>query len=250
MTIGDEFGKKATDAAAKAVGQAKILSEMTKRNSLISDEEQRIVIFYQQLGKRYYEIHVYDYEETFAEIIASITTSKQRIQQYSQEILDLKGVSRCGECGTEIPPGAAFCSVCGTKTSVDTCSGRKCRKCGEAADEGMHFCSFCGNPLDDSIEFSPEMPSGESELKVEKNIGCQSKETTNICPRCGEESEPGMRFCTACGEPLAEKPDCQSQTSACDEGNLEEAQSMRKCPNCGAEPDNNDVFCSQCGERL
>jgi membrane protease subunit (stomatin/prohibitin family) len=48
----------------------------------------------------------------------------------------------CATCGAALPPGARFCSDCGTRTAARTCPA-----CGEVVPSGR-FCSACGQPMD------------------------------------------------------------------------------------------------------
>ncbi len=149
MAIWSELGKRAADATAKTVEQARILSETARLNSLISDEEACIADSYRQIGKRYYEIHRDDCEETFAGMISAVKNADRRIEQYRQQIMEIKGVTRCSNCGAEIAKGAAFCSACGAQVSSKEL-GRKCKNCGEVVEEGMRFCTHCGLPLEEA----------------------------------------------------------------------------------------------------
>lgn len=148
MAIWSELGKRAADATAKTVEQARILSETARLNSLISDEEASIADSFQQIGRRYYEIHCDDCEDTFTGMIAAVKNAERRIEQYRNKILEVKGVVRCGNCGAEIAKEAAFCSTCGAVVPARDL-GRKCRNCGEAVEDGMRFCTHCGLPLDE-----------------------------------------------------------------------------------------------------
>ena len=48
-----------------------------------------------------------------------------------------------------------------------------------------------------------------------------------IWPRCGSDNKSGEKFCTECGEKLAQK-----------------------CPNCQSEVGADDKFCGECGSQL
>lgn len=113
MALWDNLGKKTTETTAKAIQKAKELSDITKLNSMISDEEKKISNNYYQIGKLYVSIHRTDYEEDFAGMVLAVKESEDRISSYKMQIQDIKGVIRCEKCGAEVPRGVAFCSSCG-----------------------------------------------------------------------------------------------------------------------------------------
>ncbi|MGI6659709.1 MAG: zinc ribbon domain-containing protein [Dethiobacteraceae bacterium] len=49
----------------------------------------------------------------------------------------------CPNCGSKLPEGAAFCSVCGAKTQAS--APGVCTACGMALPEGAEFCIGCGS---------------------------------------------------------------------------------------------------------
>ena len=61
------------------------------------------------------------------------------------------------------------------------------------------------------------------------------EEKKRICPACGAQAEPGVRFCTYCGKPLPQ------------EAPPEEPQKSVFCHNCGAPISADAVFCPSCG---
>ena len=61
------------------------------------------------------------------------------------------------------------------------------------------------------------------------------EERKRICPACGAQAEPGVRFCTYCGKPLPQ------------EAPPEEPQKSVFCHNCGAPISADAVFCPSCG---
>lgn len=68
MALWDNLSKKASETTTKAAQQMKALSETTKLNCLISDEEKKINNSYYQIGKLYASVHQSDCEEAFAGI--------------------------------------------------------------------------------------------------------------------------------------------------------------------------------------
>lgn len=113
MAFWDNLSKKASEAADKAAQQVKVLSETTKLNSAVSDEEKKISVNYSEIGKLYVSLHKDDCEEAFAEMIAAIVESEAKIAEYKEQIKVIKGVQVCEKCLAEMPRGTAFCSACG-----------------------------------------------------------------------------------------------------------------------------------------
>ena len=58
------------------------------------------------------------------------------------------------------------------------------------------------------------------------------------CPKCGEELEDGVVFCTNCGEKLA---------SVCPKCGKSLKPGAKFCSGCGAKLEPDEEFCSQCG---
>lgn len=60
----------------------------------------------------------------------------------------------CMNCGAELPESASFCPKCGTKIEIPCCPS-----CGKQVDFGTDFCIYCGQPLRESKEEGPAVPS-------------------------------------------------------------------------------------------
>ena len=78
---------------------------------------------------------------------------------------------------------------------------------------------------------------------------------TPACPHCGAGISAGMKFCGACGKPLAATtvcPHCSAEIPAgmkfC--GNCGASLSAVKCPSCGTENRPGMKFCGNCGTQL
>lgn len=192
MAFWDSLSKKASETTAKAIQQAKILSETARLNSLIADEESKISNNYYQIGKLYAALHQADFDEDFAGMIAAIAESEQKIKDYRIQIQNVKGVLRCEKCGAEVAKGVAFCSSCGTampKAEADGSSERdKCEHCGSLVEKGMRFCTSCGSPMTAMIPAAvapADMPEEDSAKRS--------------CANCGAELADNVAFCTECG---------------------------------------------------
>lgn len=192
MALWDSISKKASETTAKAIQQAKILSETAKLNGLISNEEAKINSNYLQIGKLYYAAHQQDPEEGFAPMVFAIAEAEKKIQEYRQQIQQIRGVIRCEKCGAEIAKGVVFCSACGMAIPKDESAAievyETCASCGALVEKGMRFCTECGKPMIQT--------TGTDPLEVEESEpACR----TRVCANCGTQIEDEMLFCTECG---------------------------------------------------
>lgn len=202
MPFFDNLGKKASAVTAKAMQKAQELSETSRLNALISDEEARINNAYFQIGKLYVSLHAADREEAFAGMVTDITDAEQKIADYRHQIQELKGVQRCEKCGAEVMRGVAFCSACGAPMPKVEAPVPEdfiiCEHCGATVKKGMRFCTACGKPTAPSqapaVEAAPAAPAAEAAPPVVAD--------KKICPNCGTEMDSDTIFCKECGAKL------------------------------------------------
>lgn len=255
MALWDNIGKKASQTTAKAAQQVKILTETTKLNGMISDEEKKINNHYYQIGKLYATIHQNDPENELADLVAAVVESEKKIKEYRTQIQDMKGVVRCEKCGAEVAKGAAFCSACGAAVPKPVAPVQdnleKCASCGAMVEKGMRFCTSCGKPMaavtanepvqETVVEVSAKATCGNSVAKAET----PAPESFDTCGSCGALVEKGMRFCTTCGKPMeAVTAEVMEEATAIEES------SKRVCANCGAMVEEDMRFCTTCGNAM
>ena len=118
MGFFDDFGKKISSAGQEAIAKTKELADIAKINSSISDEENKIKTAYSEIGKKYFENHSEDSEEDYEAQIAVIKEAMEKIKAYEQQIVEIKGVVKCPNCGAENSKTAASCATCGTALPV------------------------------------------------------------------------------------------------------------------------------------
>lgn len=203
MALWDSISKKASETTAKAIQQAKILSETAKLNSMISDEESKISSNYFQIGKLYCAIHQQDPEDCFVAMLTAIAEAEQKIQEYRQQIQQIKGVLRCEKCGAEVAKGNAFCSSCGAampKTEPAVSENHViCASCGAQVEKGMRFCTSCGRPMLQTVEETPAVVDAEAVAETSTEATAETEKTKRVCASCGAEMGDGIAFCTECG---------------------------------------------------
>ena len=153
MGFFDDIGKKVSDAGQKTLQKTKEGSETVKMNSLIAEEEKRIAEMYSQIGNLYVSKYGEDCEEDFSALVKAVLESRKKIQEYQNEIQDIKGVKKCEKCGSDVRQGAAFCTVCGepmAKTKEPKNEAEKvCPNCGAKFTDNLAFCTSCGTKLED-----------------------------------------------------------------------------------------------------
>ena len=133
MAFWDNFEKKATDATANVVSKVKGVSDITRLNSMVSEEENRIREIYFKIGQTYVALHGRDNEAGFADLLNA-------------------GAAFCMTCGAQIPKIQP-------KPAVN--SGRRCKKCGATVAPNARFCTSCGTPY---VEETPVNPTPQPQM--------------------------------------------------------------------------------------
>ena len=114
MDFLNKLGKKATYQVTKE--KASNLSEEIKIKSKIGDYKDKIKEKYNEIGKEVYN-QIKDGNDVSKDSIISkcdeITIAKNEISKLEEQLLAIKKVRKCSECGTEIPIDSDFCSKCG-----------------------------------------------------------------------------------------------------------------------------------------
>lgn len=232
MAFWDNFEKKATDATANVVSKVKGVSDITRLNSMVSEEENRIREIYFKIGQTYVALHGRDNEAGFADLLNALKASQLKVERYKQEIMDIRGVQKCERCGAEVAAGAAFCMTCGAqipkiqpKPAVN--SGRRCKKCGATVAPNARFCTSCGTPYVEEAPVNPTpqpqmnqpvpeirqpqanqntVPFGTSQPQMNPNPVVKEQPQVNglkkVCTNCGAELQDGVAFCIQCGMPV------------------------------------------------
>lgn len=129
-------------------------SEIARINSLIQAEQDKQEELFAQIGRHYFSVKKTNAnnegEEPFADLFAAVELSDKKIEAYQTDMLRIKNVKRCPNCGRECSRDSAYCAGCGTQLpqeeKVVACN--HCSKCGaDLADDDV-FCFNCGNKLE------------------------------------------------------------------------------------------------------
>lgn len=68
-----------------------------------------------EIGQAYYEHHKIDPQGEEIERIQKISSLNAEILECKENIKQIKGVTKCPNCGADVSLDAAFCNACGTK---------------------------------------------------------------------------------------------------------------------------------------
>lgn len=204
MAFFDDLGKRISQTGQSAVQKTKDMADVAKINAAISDEERRLNSNYLNIGKLYAELHNNDYENVFTDMMTGIKEAEKKINEYRQQIQEIKGVVRCEKCGAEVPNNAAFCSSCGTAMSkqeilADDAGRIQCIGCGQMVSRSIKFCTLCGKAVEDSIQAQKQNHIENKAVEDEK----LQKADKAVCPSCGMEIDKDSIFCISCGQALS-----------------------------------------------
>lgn len=81
---------KSIEVAKFAGDKAKIVAKITRLNAELAGEKETLRRTYQEMGKRYYELHRTAPEENMAQAVADAEHSLEKIEAKRQQISDLR----------------------------------------------------------------------------------------------------------------------------------------------------------------
>lgn len=119
MAFFENLGKKLSDFGQTAAQKTKDLTEITKRTAANADRNKKINQLFTEIGAAYYNAHKDDAVCESADKIAEITNLMAEIAAAQEEINQIKGVTKCPNCGADVAAGNAFCNACGAKVVAD-----------------------------------------------------------------------------------------------------------------------------------
>jgi len=189
------FFEKLTSAGKDMAKKTKDLADIAKLNMQISSEEDKIKNKYIEIDKLYYELFSSSPDEKFAEFCASITESKNKIDDLKKQILEIKGVKKCSNCGAEIDFSAAFCSACGNKVIND--ENTTTDNAAENNETSENTESDQTNTCSESVEVA-ETSNISANVDDPQNVESE----VSLCPSCNNTVSADNAFCTSCGTKL------------------------------------------------
>lgn len=154
----NDLGAKLTKAGQSVVQKANETGDTVKLNMRTSELNKANQALYAQLGEAYYAAHKDEPETALSAICAEITKNMDELAQIQTEILRIRQVKACPQCGAENPLAAKFCASCSAplpEPAPPKPTGPVCPSCGAPVKEGAAFCTSCGAKL--------EAPAGETQ---------------------------------------------------------------------------------------
>ncbi len=124
MDFFSKLGKKASQTYQITKEKATTLTEELKIKGKISEAKDKIEDLYKEIGKKVFE-EVKNGRDVIREEISEKTDQIMKLQEQIEkseiEILALKKIKKCENCGTELELKAEFCSKCGKQqTKIET----------------------------------------------------------------------------------------------------------------------------------
>lgn len=118
MDFFSKLGKKASKTYQVTKEKAANLSEELKLRGKINDLKDKVEEIYNDIGKIVYN-EIKDGKEVSKEEVSvrceQISKFKDEIEKIQTDILSLKKVRKCSNCGEELALEDSFCCKCGTK---------------------------------------------------------------------------------------------------------------------------------------
>lgn len=116
MDFFNKLGKKASQTYQATKEKATNLSDELKLRGKISEKKEKMEKLYKEIGEIVFN-EVKDGKDASRDVILpkcdEISKIKDEISKLEAEILAVKKIKKCTNCGTEIDINAEFCSKCG-----------------------------------------------------------------------------------------------------------------------------------------
>ncbi|MDR0984134.1 MAG: zinc-ribbon domain-containing protein [Ruminococcus sp.] len=194
MAFFDELGKKLSQTGQTVAQKTKNTTETIKLGGMVSDEEKRIHNTYLQIGKTYYENFSDRPDPLLSDFIYSINDSRSKIASYKEQIEQLKGISRCANCGSDLPKNSTFCSNCGASVAAPAAYGGAPTYGAPETMPGQQVGQPMGQPM--AQQPIPQQPMAQP---IPQPV---SPPVSLACSNCGVTLSPNAAFCTNCGNKI------------------------------------------------
>lgn len=160
MAFFDDLKQKVMSGSKQVADKAKEMADITKLRGQIASEKSKIKEAYAVLGELYYNSHSQDPEsEDFAAQVAVISTSKEAIAAFEEEIERIKAESATAAEPASVSEEGVEKNVVETETVENEAAAEEekaeekapekkfCSNCGASVSTDASFCSTCGTPI-------------------------------------------------------------------------------------------------------
>jgi predicted RNA-binding Zn-ribbon protein involved in translation (DUF1610 family) len=164
--------------------------EVTKLNSAINNEEDKIKKLYTEIGRKVYERFTAGGTacEDVLEECSAVKASYEEIENLRNKILQAKNLKKCTKCGEALELNIVFCPKCGEKQPVIEVKA-------EPQAQGLS-CTGCGAPIGPETKFCPKCGAKQEARPAEPEA---AQVQVPVCPGCGVQIAEGIKFCHNCG---------------------------------------------------
>jgi rubrerythrin len=123
MAFKDGFSKitkSLSENASSVMKKSNDLIEITKFNNEVESEEKKKGILYLSIGQLVYINYIskIDVNEEIKNKCEAIFKHDEEIKKIKGQILDIKKIKKCSNCGVEMKIDISFCPSCGNKQEV------------------------------------------------------------------------------------------------------------------------------------
>ena len=200
MSLFDDVGRKLVETGQIAAQKTRGMTDTMKLNSMISEEERNIKDAFYQIGKKYCESFGRNPDQIFAQLVAGVRDSMVKIQAYTDQIKQIKGIVNCPTCGSEVSYESPFCSSCGSQmyfAQATSDSDAYCGNCGAPIAPSSTFCGGCGSKVDKIV--SSETPDKPTSIYKKQQSFASVATDIKQCSACGNDLSENAIFCLTCG---------------------------------------------------
>ena len=148
------FLEKLSKTGQETVQKVKDTTEISKINAAIQQCENEKEQTYAQLGKLFYDMSINEQviditQEPIASFFGFIKNCNENIEKFQAEIVRIKNLVLCSNCGRECSADSIYCSGCGYKLLNEDINdtNKNCYKCGAKLLDDDVFCSNCGTKV-------------------------------------------------------------------------------------------------------
>lgn len=151
--VGETLAAKGKNVADKA----KEMAEMNRLNGLIHSQKNMIEKTYREIGEIVYENRAERDAVDLNSQIEQLDALWKETRRLQREILKVKGLQQCENCGAEIDRNVAFCPKCGAQvvTREEAQEVEDGEQAGETGEPGAARCPGCGKDIEPEAVFCP-----------------------------------------------------------------------------------------------